>query len=352
MTEVNTEKLNELTGHVMNQTAGAVGVLLAYMGHELGLYRAMADGGPMLSDELAAATSTSPRYVLEWLNANVAGGYLAHDPLTGKFHITPEQEVLFANDGQAGCMRGFFQVVVAAYLGEERNRDAFRTDEGIPWTSQHPCVFEGTRRLYGPLYEASLLSERLPALDGVQAKLEGGARVADIGCGHGAATIIMAKAFPRSEFHGYDFHESSIEIAAQHAEKAGAANVKFEVANSKSLPTGEYDFLTMFDSLHDMGDPIGIASHLRTALKGDGTLMLVEPLAGDTVEENAHPLGQTFYGLSALFCTAISKSQEVGLALGAQAGPKRLSAVLTEGGFSSAEKVLTSGANMIIEAKP
>ena len=352
MTDVNSEKLNELTGHVMNQTAGAVGVLLAYMGDQLGLYRALADGGPMTSDELASATNTSPRYVLEWLNANVAGQYLMHDPSTHKYHITPEQEVLFANEGQPGCMQGFFQAVVAAYMGEERNRHAFRTDEGIPWASQHPCIFEGTRRLYGPLYEASLLHEWLPALDGVQAKLEQGARVADIGCGQGAPTIIMANAFPSSEFHGYDFHQPSIETAAQHAEEAGATNAKFEVADSKGLPAGEYDFLTMFDALHDMGDPVGIASHLRTALKPDGTLMVVEPLAGDTVEDNLHPLGQAFYAFSTVFCTAISKSQDVGLALGAQAGPKRLSAVLTDGGFTSAEKVLTSGANMIIEARP
>jgi hypothetical protein len=202
MTEVDTEKLNALTGHAMSQTAGAMGVLLAYMGDQLGLYRALADGGPMTSEQLAAATGTSPRYVLEWLNSNVAGGYVMHDPSTSQYHMTPEQTVLLASDG----MQGFFQIVVAAYLHEERSREVFRTDEGIPWAKLHSCVFEGGRRAWQPVFEASLLSEWLPALDGVQAKLEHGIRVADIGCGRGAPTIIMAKGFPRSEFHGYDFH--------------------------------------------------------------------------------------------------------------------------------------------------
>ena len=352
MTEVDTDKLNELSGHVMNHTAGAMGVLLAYIGDQLGLYKTLAERGPMSSEDLAAATDTSPRYVLEWLNSNVAGGYLMHDPSTGQYHITPEQAVLFANEGQPGCMQGFFQAVVLAYLEEERNRDVFRTDKGIPWASRHPDIFEAVPRVTGPLYEASLLSEWLPALDGVQAKLEHGIKVADIACGHGGPSILMAKAFPNSEFHGYDFHEPSIETATQNAATAGAENAKFEVANSKSLPAGDYDLITIFDALHDMGDPVGAASHLHTALKPDGTLMAIEPVAGDTVEENTHPMGQAFYGFSTVFCTPMSKAQEVGLALGNQAGPKRLNAVLVEAGFSSTRTAASSGVFMVIEARP
>ena len=235
----------------------------------------------------------------------------------------------------------------------QRNREAFRTDKGIAWSTRHPQIFEAVPRITGPLYEASLLSEWLPALDGVHAKLEQGAKVADIACGYGGPTITMAKAFPQSEFHGYDFHETSIERAIQNAATAGAENAKFTVATSSGLPSGGYDFITIFDAFHDMGDPVGAASHLRESLKPDGTLMIIEPVAGDTLAENTHAMGQAFYGFSTMFCTAMSKAQDVGLALGAQAGPKRLTDVLADAGFSSTRIAQSSSpVFMVLEARP
>ncbi len=352
MTTIDAAKLEALAETVTQHAAGAMGVLLAYIGDQLGLYRALAESGPLTSDELADATKTSRRYVREWLSSNAAGGYVEYDAETGRFHQTPEQALVFAREGEPGCMQGFFQSIVSAYIDEPKNTEAFRTDAGIAWGDHNPCCFQGTERFFRPLYEASLIAEWIPALDGVRAKLEAGALVADVGCGRGLSTLLMAKEFPRSEFHGYDFHAPSIEAAREKAREAGLENTRFEVATAKETPKESYDLVAIFDALHDMGDPVGAASRVRDALAPSGTLMVVEPLAGDSLVDNLHPLGQAFYAFSTLICTPASKSQEVGLALGAQAGPKRLTDVLQQAGFGSVRVAAETGSNMVLEARP
>jgi SAM-dependent methyltransferase len=345
-------KLGELTEHVSNHAAGAMGVVMAYLGDKLGLYQALADGGPMSSHEVAAATGTSERYVREWLSSNAAGGYVQYDAASQKFHMTPEQTLVFARDGQPGCMQGIFQSIVAAYLDEPRNTEVFQSGEGIPWGDKNLCCFCGTERFFRPMYEANLLSNWIPALDGIQEKLQAGSVVADVGCGHGLSTTILAKAFPNSMFYGYDYHPPSIDKARDHAAAAGVSNAFFDVAGAKDYPARDYDLVAIFDALHDMGDPVGVSRYVRDTLKDDGTFMLIEPMAADALEDNLHSGGQMFYAFSTLTCTAVSLSQEVGLALGAQAGPSRLSGVLQDAGFSNVRLACGEGTNLVLEATP
>lgn len=345
-------KLAALQEKVIGDVAGAMGLILAYMGDRLDLYSALAEITPATSQELADNIGLNERYVREWLSANAAAGYVDYDGATQKFSMTPEQAVVFASEGHPHCMQGFFQGVVSCYLDEPKVTDVFRTGDGLPWSDHNGCLFCGTERFFRPMYSANLVSEWLPSLDGVPAKLQAGAKVADIGCGHGSSTIIMADAFPKSTIHGFDFHEPSIEHARAHARDAGVAkNTIFEVVTAKEFPGEGYDLVTIFDALHDMGDPVGAAAHVRSALKPDGTFMIVEPLAGDRLEENLHPLGQIYYAFSTLICTPASKAQELGLALGAQAGERRLTAVLKEAGFSKVRRAAETPTNMVLEAK-
>ncbi len=292
---LNESKLQELQEKVIKDVAGSLGIIMAYLGDRLGLYSALAEISPATSQELSDNTGLTERYVREWLSANAAGGYIEYEARTGRFSMTPEQKVIFAAEGHPHCMQGFFQGVVSTYLDEPKVTDVFRSGEGLPWSDHNACLFCGTERFFRPMYAANLIDSWIPALDGVREKLGAGAKVADIGCGHGSSTIIMAKAFPNSTFHGFDFHEPSIEHARTRARDAGvASNTIFEVVTAKEYPGMNFDLVTIFDALHDMGDPVGAAEHILRSLSNGGTFMLVEPSAGDSMEENMHPLGQIY----------------------------------------------------------
>lgn len=350
--DLNKKKLERLQDKILNDVAGSLGLILAYMGDRLGLYSTLVEIGPASSKDLADNAGLAERYVREWLSANAAAGYVEYDPLSEKFSLNPEQAVTFAAEGHPHCMQGFFQVVVSAYMDEPNVTEVFRTGQGLPWSDHNGCLFCGTERFFRPMYAANLIDDWIPALEGVREKLEAGARVADVGCGHGSSTILMAKAFPKSTIYGFDFHEPSIEHARSRARDAGVAeNTVFEVVSAKEFPGRNYDLVTIFDALHDMGDPVGAAAHVLSSLSEQGAFMLVEPFAGDRLEENLNPLGQIYYSLSTMICTPASKAQEVGLALGAQAGEKRLTEVLREAGFNRIQRAAETPANIVLEAR-
>lgn len=347
------KKLEELQTKIMEDIAGSLGLILAYMGDRLDLYSALVELESATSEKLAENTGLEERYVREWLSANAAAGYVNYEPETLSFSMTPEQAVVFAQEGHPACMQGFFQTVVSTYLDEPKVMELFRSGKGLEWSDHNGCLFYGTERFFRPMYAANLIENWLPALDGVVAKLQHGARVADVGCGHGSSTILMAKAFPNSTFHGFDFHDASIDHARDRARAAGVAgNTIFEVVRAKEYPGSDYELVTIFDALHDMGDPVGASTHILRSLTSDGTLMLVEPAAADALEGNLHLLGQIYYSFSTMICTPASKAQEVGLALGAQAGQKRLTEVLRQGGFTRVRRAAETPTNMVLEAKP
>ncbi len=350
---LNEGKLEELQGKVLGDVAGSLGLIMAYMGDRLDLYSALAELGTATSRMVSDSTGLEERYVREWLAANASAGYVNYDPVSEKFSMTPEQTVIFATEGHPACMQGFFQAVVSSYLDEPKVTEVFRSGEGLPWSDHNGCLFCGTERFFRPMYAANLVENWLPALEGVVAKLERGAKVADVGCGHGSSTILMAQAFPNSTFHGFDFHERSIDHARDRARNAGAAgNTIFEVVTAKDFPGSDYDLVAIFDALHDMGDPVGASSHILSTMKDDGTFMLVEPAAGDALEDNFHALGQIYYAFSTMICTPASKAQDVGLALGAQAGEQRLTDVLRQGGFTRIRRAAETPTNMVLEARP
>ena len=350
---VNEQKLEELQGKVLGDVAGSLGLIMAYMGDRLNLYAALAEIGKATSQQLADNTGIHERYAREWLSANAAAGYVTYEPATATFSMTPEQAVIFAAEGHPACMQGFFQAVVSTYMDEPQVTDVYRSGEGLPWSAHNGCLFCGTERFFRPMYAENLIEGWIPSLEGVREKLERGGKVADIGCGHGSSTILMAKAFPNSTFHGFDFHEPSVEHARDRARSAGVAgNTIFEVVTAKEYPGTGYDLVAIFDALHDMGDPVGACKHILSSLADDGTLMLVEPAAGDALEDNLHPLGAVYYAFSAMICTPASRSQEVGLALGAQAGQKRLTEVLQQGGFTRVRRAAETPTNMVLEARP
>jgi 2-polyprenyl-3-methyl-5-hydroxy-6-metoxy-1,4-benzoquinol methylase len=347
------DKLHEFLGKAIVDFGATFHAALVRIGDKLGLYKALAAGGPQTPAELAQRTGTSERYVREWLCCQAAGGYVSYASANGKFYLTEEQAFALADENSPAFLPGAFQVALAATKAEEQIEKRFRTGEGMGWHEHHPEVFVGTERFFRPGYAANLLSAWIPALEGVHEKLKSGGRVADVGCGLGASTILMAKAYPESEFIGFDYHEKSIETAKQRAKEAGVGDrIRFEVAMAKNFPGKEYDFVTFFDCLHDMGDPAGAASHVRSTLKKDGTWMIVEPFAGDRPEKNFNPIGRAFYGASTLLCTPASLSQEVGLALGAQAGEKRLREVVTSAGFTQFRRATQTPFNLIFEARP
>jgi SAM-dependent methyltransferase len=293
------------------------------------------------------------RYVREWLSNQAAGGYVSYDAETERFLLSPEQSLALAQEGSPAFVPGAFQVATALTKDEETIAEAFKTGHGGGWHQHHHDLFAGTERFFRPGYSAHLLSSWIPALDGVHAKLDRGGLAADVGCGHGASTIIMAQAYPRSEFVGFDYHEPSIEHARRAASDAGLdGRVSFEVAPAKDYPGDGYDLVAMFDCLHDMGDPVGAAAHVLQTLNADGTWMIVEPYAGDRLEDNLNPVGRVFYGASTLVCTPASRDQEVGLALGAQAGEARLREVVTDGGFTRFRRADETPFNIVLEARP
>ena len=350
---LNQDKLHEFLGKAIVDFGATFNAALIGIGDKLGLFKALAAGGPQTPAELAKRTSTSERYLREWLSAQAAGGYVSYDSSNGKFHLTEEHAFTMADETSPVFPPGAFQVALAATKAEEQLTERFKTGEGMGWHEHHHELFVGTERFFRPGYAANLIAAWIPALEGVDAKLKNGARVADVGCGLGASTILMAKSYPKSEFIGFDYHDKSIETAKQRAKEAGVGDrIRFEVAKAKDYPGKDYDFVTFFDCLHDMGDPAGASSHVHSTLKKDGTWMIVEPFAGDKLEDNLNPIGRAFYGASTLLCTPASLSQEVGLALGAQAGEKRIHDVVTSGGFSRFRRATQTPFNLVFEARP
>ena len=347
--EIDMAKVEERGGKVIGDVAGALSLYMAYLGDQTGVFEALDEMGRVSVAQLAEHTGMNEKYLHQWLGSVSAAGYVNFHAEDETFSISPEQALIFTREGQPACMQGFIQAVVSQYESHEKAVKTFKSGEGRPWSDQSECCFCGTDRFFRPGYAASLTSEWIPALDGVEDKLRSGAKIADIGCGHGSSAILMAEAYPNSTVYGFDFHEPSIKEARRKAKAAGVENVQFEVASAQNYPGDDYDFACIFDALHDMGDPVGAAGHIRETLKDDGTFMLVEPMAGDSMAENMHPLGQIFYAFSTTVCTPASLAQDVGLGLGAQAGQKRLTEVLNEAGFGNVRRASETPTNMVLE---
>jgi SAM-dependent methyltransferase len=349
---MNHDKLMALMGKLVGDLGAMMSVGPMLIGEKLGLYKALATGGAMTSEDLAKATKTNERYVREWLCSQAASGFVEYDAAGGKFSMSEEQAAALAHEGSPVYFLGAIELAVAMMKSEPRILEAFKSGDGVGWHEHDACLFRGTERFFRPGYMRHLLTEWIPSLEGVKAKLEAGARVADVGCGHGASTILMAQAFPKSEFYGYDYHGASIDQARKAAESAGVSDrVRFDVASAKDYPAKDYALVAFFDCLHDMGDPAGASKHVHSTLAEDGVWMVVEPFAGDKVEENLNPIGRVFYSASTFLCTPASKSQEVGLALGAQAGEARLKKVIGEGGFTHIRRAAETPFNIVLEAR-
>jgi 2-polyprenyl-3-methyl-5-hydroxy-6-metoxy-1,4-benzoquinol methylase len=350
---INEEKMNELLGRFLNDFGGTFHSAMAVIGDKLGLYKALAEGGPLTSEELAGRTGTNERYVREWLASQAAGGYASYDAETRRFFLTEEQAFALTDENGPVFLPGAFQLALSAVKSEPRIAKAFQTGEGVGWHEHDPGLFCGTERFFRPGYAANLINSWIPALEGVEGKLRAGARVADVGCGHGASTILMAQAYPGSTFVGFDYHQGSIEHARAKASEAGVSDrVTFEVAKAKDYSGNDYDLVAFFDSLHDMGDPVGAANHVLGTLNPDGAWMIVEPFANDRIEDNMNPIGRIFYSASTMLCTPASRSQEVGLGLGAQAGEARIRDVVTTGGFKRFRRATETPFNLVFEARP
>jgi SAM-dependent methyltransferase len=344
-------KLMDFVHRAVADVGTLLGGSMAVLGDRLGLYRAMAGAGPLTPGELAERTGTAERYVREWLSASAATGYVDHVG-DGRFELSDEHAVVLTDETSPACVIGAFETALAAVHSTDRLTEAFRSGEGVGWGEHHHDLFEGCERFFRPGYQANLVSTWLPALDGVVARLEAGARAADVGCGHGASTVLMAEAFPASTFVGFDAHGPSVEAARKRAADAGVGDrTRFEVATALDF-AGTYDLVAFFDCLHDMGDPGGALAHVRGALDPDGTVLLVEPMAGDSVADNLNPVGAAYYGFSTLLCTPSSLSQEVGTALGAQAGEARLRELATGAGFTRVRRVAETPFNMVLELRP
>ncbi|HEY7076571.1 MAG TPA: methyltransferase domain-containing protein [Solirubrobacteraceae bacterium] len=351
--EVDGDKLMQFVFRAVDEVGATLNAALVVMGDKLGLYRALAGSGGLTPAELAERTGTAERYVREWLNAQAAGGFVEYRPDDGRYALPPEQAVALTQPDSPAYLPGFFQIALGSVIDSPRIAEAARTGAGVGWHEHVHDVHEGCERFFRPGYNAHLVAEWLPALEGVVAKLDRGARVADVGCGHGASTILMAQAFPQSTFVGADYHDGSIATARRRAQEAGIGErVRFDVAPAAAYRGSDYDLVTMFDCLHDMGDPLGAARHVRSTLKPDGTWMIVEPAAGDRVEDNLNPVGRAYYAFSTLLCTPASLSQEVGLALGAQAGEARIRDVVREAGFTRFRRAAETPFNLVFEARP
>ena len=352
-TPIDPDKLESFVFRAVDEVGATLNAALVVMGDRLGLYRALAGAGPLTAGELAERAGVAERYTREWLNAQAAGGYVSYEPDEDCYRLPAEQAVALTDTESAAYLPGLFELALGSVIDSPRITEAARTGAGVGWHDHGPHVHDGCERFFRPGYNAQLVASWLPALDGVVERLERGARVADVGCGHGASTILMAQAFPRSAFAGSDYHEGSIATARRRAEEAGVAErVRFETAPAAGYPGRGYDLVTMFDCLHDMGDPVGAARHVLHTLAPDGTWMIVEPAAGDRIEDNLDPVGRAYYGFSTLLCTPASLSQDVGLALGAQAGPARIAEVVTAAGFTRFRQVAGTPFNLVFEARP
>jgi 2-polyprenyl-3-methyl-5-hydroxy-6-metoxy-1,4-benzoquinol methylase len=344
-------RLEEFVGRVVTDMSAAMSAPLTMLGSKLGLYKAMHGAGPQTSAEIADRAGCDERLVREWLANQVAGGYVEYDAEDDRYELPAEHAMVFAEPESPVYLMGAFDIMASVWADEEKFVQAFRTGEGLGWHEHDHRLFHGTEKFFRPGYQAHLVDEWIPALDGVEQRLQEGIRVADVGCGHGASTLIMARAYPNSEFVGFDYHDESISRARQLAEEEGLSDrVKFEVATAQDFP-GKYDLVCNFDCLHDMGDPVGAARHTVEALNDGGTYFIVEPNGGDTLTDNINPVGRMYYGASTLVCTPASQAQDVGLALGAQAGEARLAEVLKEGGFASVRRATETPFNIILEAR-
>jgi len=349
---IDESKLEAFVGQVVGELSASYGIFTMSLGRKLGLYKAMAGAGPLTAAEVAERAGCAERYVREWLNSQAAGGYVAYDADTQKYELPPEQAFVLADEASPVHMPPAAEVVASVWLDEEQSLEAIRTGKGVSWGEHNGRLFCGVAAFFRPGYQANLVENWLPALNGVTDKLEAGARVADVGCGYGHSTIIMAQAYPNSRFWGFDAHPDSVAAARRNAEEAGVADrVTFEVAKAKDFPAHGYDLVCFFDCLHDLGDPVGAANHAFGALAPDGTVMLVEPFAGDKVEDNLTPVGRLFYSGSTVLCCQHSLSEEVGMALGAQAGEGRLAEVFQEAGFGAFRRATETPFNLVLEAK-
>lgn len=349
---IDSAKLNDLLGKMVCDLGAAVTGALVIIGDKLGLYQAMAAAGSVTAQQLAIQTGTDERYVYEWLAAQAASGYINYDATRQQFSMSPEQIAVFADEASPALMTGGFYSLESVYAKEPQLTEAFRTGNGLAWGDHCNCLFCGTEKFFRPGYRANLVAEWLPTLNGVTDKLAQGAKMADVGCGHGVSTILMAEAYPNSHFYGFDYHAPSIARARTLAHEADLKNVTFEVATAKAYPGEQYDLVACFDCLHDMGDPVGAAAHVRESLAADGAWLIVEPFAHDALEENLNPVGRVYYGFSSTVCIPSSLSQEVGLGLGAQAGEARLREVVTDGGFTHFRRAAATPFNLILEARP
>ena len=352
-TGIDEAKLEAFMGQAVTDMGAIISAPLMVIGEKLGLYKAMAHAGPLSSQEVAERSGAAERPVREWLRNQAAGGYVTYDADSDRYTLPDEQALALADEDSPFYILGMYDSIASVYADEDKILEAFRSGAGMGWHEHDHRLFRGTERFFRPGYRANLVAEWIPALEGVQAKLERGAKVADIGCGHGASTVIMAAAFPNSEFFGFDYHDASIDRAREAAREAGVKDrITFEVASAKDYPGRGYDLVCVFDCLHDMGDPVGASAHVLETLDRDGTWMIVEPFAQDRVEENLNPVGRVFYGASTVICTPASLAQEVGLALGAQAGEARLTEVLKQGGFTRVRRATETPFNLILEARP
>jgi 2-polyprenyl-3-methyl-5-hydroxy-6-metoxy-1,4-benzoquinol methylase len=350
---INEDKLNAFMGQVVGELGAAVNAGLIVLGDRLGLYKAMAESGPITSSDLAQKTGTAERYVREWLNAQAAGGFVEYNPETKRYLLPPEQALALANEDSPAFVCGAFELATATLKSGAQIESAFKSGAGFGWHQHDPGVATGCERFFRPGYNANLVSSWLPALEGVEAKLRVGAKVADVGCGLGASTRLMAQSYARSHFTGFDYHRESIELARRKAKEAGLQDrTQFEVATAAAFSGSGYDLVAMFDCLHDMGDPVGAARHVRQALAPDGTWLIVEPMSGNAIEQNLNPVGRAYYAFSTFLCTPNSLSQDVGLALGAQAGEARIRDVATAGGFTRFRRVAETPFNLVYEARP
>ena len=350
---VDEAKLHQFIGQMLGDLGGAASIAMVRIGDSLGLYKAFHTKGAMTSGELAAAVGADERYLREWLSHQAASNYLSYDPTTQKFALPEEQAMVFAAEDSPVYLLGGFDLMAALLDAQPKVEAAFKTGGGVEWGDHGACMFCAVARFFRPGYHNHLVNAWLPALDGVVDKLDRGAKVADVGCGHGWSTVMMAKAFPNSQFIGYDFHQASIDAARAHAAAHGVAqNARFEVGTAKDFSATGLDLVTFFDCLHDMGDPTGAAAHVHRSLKPDGSWMIVEPMAGDSLEQNLNPVSRLFYAASTMICIPTSLSQEVGAALGAQAGEAKLRDVITAGGFSIVRRATETPFNMILEARP
>jgi SAM-dependent methyltransferase len=351
---VDEKKLNEFVEKVGNEWGASMGALLNFVGDRLGLFKAMAGaGGALTPEELAKKTATHPRMIKEWLAAQAAGGYVTYNPAAGTYMLPEEQALALTDENSPAYIAGFYQVLAGLYKDQEKIIEAFRTGKGLGWGDHHHYLFEGTERSFKPYYVANITTSWIPSLEGVKDKLRrGGTKIADVGCGHGVSTILMAKAYPNSEVLGFDYHRPSIEWARKEAEKEGLKNITFEVAGATDYPGDGYDLVTFFDCFHDMGNPAGAAKHvLQTLKKKDGTWMMVEPFANDKVEDNLNPVGRLNYAASTVVCVPASLNEN-GPALGAQAGEERIREIVTSAGFSKFRRATQTLFNLVFEARP